>query len=121
MLGSDMFSRFMGNRKLLNKKQYFQQHQGVNDIDIQKNRETLQTYKKASRKEILKIREEMTIEEKKELDRKVLLLLLSIILTVILISLIIYFIKYIPEDFLDFPSDKSNYTAKMLPFCNIPK
>jgi uncharacterized membrane protein YvbJ len=121
MLGSDMFSRFMGNRKLLNKKQYFQQHQGVNDIDIQKNRETLLTYKKASRKEILKIREEMTIEEKKELDRKVLLLLLSIILTVILISLIIYFIKYIPEDFLDFPSDKSNYTAKMLPFCNIPK
>jgi uncharacterized membrane protein YvbJ len=106
MLGSDMFSRFMGNRKLLNKKQYFQQHQGVNDIDIQKNRETLKTYKKASRKEILKIREEMTIEEKKELDRKVLLLLLSIILTVILISLIIYFVKYIPEDFLDFPSDK---------------
>ena len=106
MLGSDMFSRFMGNRKLLNKKQYFQQHQGVSEIDIPKNKKKLTPHKKASRKEIMRIKEEMTVEEKKELDRKVLILLLSIILTVILISLIVYFIKYIPEDFLDFPSDK---------------
>jgi len=102
-----MFSRFMGNRKLLKKKNYFKQDNGVSEIDISKKEEKEHTYKKASRKEIMKIREEMTVEEKKELDRKVLVLILAIILTVILISIIIYFLKYIPEDFLDFPSDKS--------------
>ncbi len=52
-------------------------------------------YKNASRKEILKIREDMTGEEQKELDRKVLVLFITIILAVILVSVIIYFIQYI--------------------------
>ncbi len=101
-----MFSRFMNNRRLLNKKQYFREPQEVDNTPSSTKREKPYSENKISPKELNKIKEEMSVEEKKELDRKVLILLLSVILTVILISLLIYFLKFLPEDFLDFPSDK---------------
>ncbi len=106
MLGSDMFSRYSGNLKLLKRKTYFKQHKGVSEIDIAGDNKTEYNRKKLSQKEILKIREEMSVEEKKEHDRKILILLLSVIVTIILISVIIYLIGFIPDNALDFPSEK---------------
>lgn len=89
---ADMISRIKQNRELLQKKRYFKQHPGVGDLDFSKHQVHKLNEKKATKKQLQKIRDEAEEEQRNILGKRILILLVSVIIT---IAIFYYFNNYL--------------------------
>ena len=86
---ADMISRIKQNRALLNRKRYFKQHPKAGDIDFSKHSRHKLLYRKASKKQLQKIREEVYEEQRRIIGKKVVIFFVSLLIT-LFIALYLY-------------------------------
>ena len=80
---ADMIARIKQNRALLKIKRYFKQHPRAGDIDFTKHTAHNHTYKKTTKGQLRKIREDAKDEQRKIVRKRVVVFFVSLLITVL--------------------------------------